>query len=71
MAECERCRSVPAGSLGHQELFPYGMVGSQVQFKCSRCDALWSRNSGGDGAFEWQLVSPGRLPQQGGGAQLD
>ena len=66
---CENCRNLPEGIEGHAGLFTHRLSGSQMQFKCRSCGALWTRTSKAGGAYAWApseegqvgIAAPGRV----------
>ena len=68
MVRCGKCKAPPVGIEGHADLFAFRMSGSHLHFKCSTCDALWTRLYSGEGNFTWAPAGddPLGIPVPGG-----
>lgn len=56
---CEACGSGASGIAGHGHLRVHSMVGAVMTFRCSRCEAMWTRNMKvvpGE-PFQWRQVT--------------
>ena len=56
--KCPKCQNGVTGLVGHVDLFILRLDGATMQFKCARCETLWTRTTSVRGNLAWSSTAP-------------